>query len=125
MVHKALHELNLDNLGILFIENVGNLVCPASYDIGTHLNVVMLSVVEGEDKPEKYPVMFNVADVLIINKLDLAPYVDFDMKKMIKSAKKVKPNIAIIALSSKTKEGFSDWIDYLNLKLSLYKKSYA
>ena len=125
MVHKALHELSLDNLDILFIENVGNLVCPASYDIGTHLNVVMLSVVEGEDKPEKYPVMFSIADILIINKLDLAPYVDFDMKKMIKSAKKVKPNIDIIALSSKTKEGFSDWIDYLNLKLSLYKKSYA
>ncbi|WP_448583831.1 hydrogenase nickel incorporation protein HypB [Thermocrinis sp.] len=122
MVHNGIHQLSLKDLDLVFIENVGNLVCPASYDVGAHLNVVLLSVTEGADKPEKYPVMFRHADLLIITKIDLAPYVDFSIESAIRSAKKVKPNIDFIALSCKTKEGLEDWLDYLKLKVRMNKK---
>jgi hydrogenase nickel incorporation protein HypB len=124
MVHEGIHNLPLENLDIVFIENVGNLVCPASYDVGAHMNVVLLAVTEGDDKPEKYPVMFKNADLLVITKTDLLPYVDFSIERAVKSARKIKPNIDFIALSCKTKEGLEDWLEYIKLKVKIAKKSF-
>jgi hydrogenase nickel incorporation protein HypB len=124
MVHEGIHNLPLENLDIVFIENVGNLVCPASYDVGAHMNVILLAVTEGDDKPEKYPVMFKNADLLVITKTDLLPYVDFSIERAVKSARKIKPNIDFIALSCKTKEGLEDWLEYIKLKVKIAKKSF-
>jgi hydrogenase nickel incorporation protein HypB len=124
MVHEGIHNLPLENLDVVFIENVGNLVCPASYDVGAHMNVVLLAVTEGDDKPEKYPVMFRNADLLVITKTDLLPYVDFSIERAVKSARKIKPNIDFIALSCKTKEGLEDWLEYIKLKVRIAKKSF-
>jgi hydrogenase accessory protein HypB len=123
MVHKGIHQLPLKDLDLVFIENVGNLVCPASYDVGAHLNVVLLSVTEGADKPEKYPVMFRHADLLVITKIDLIPYVDFSIESAIRSARKVKPGMDVIALSCKTKEGLEDWLDYLKFKVRMNRRA--
>ncbi|WP_293444390.1 hydrogenase nickel incorporation protein HypB [Persephonella sp.] len=119
MVHEGIHYLPLESLDIVFVENVGNLVCPASYDIGTHINVVLLSVPEGDDKPAKYPVMFRSADLLLITKVDLLPYFDFDMEKAIREARNLNPKIDIIQISTKTDEGIDKWISYLKIKSSL------
>jgi len=119
MVHEGIHNLPLEELDIVFIENVGNLVCPASYDIGSHLNVVLLSIPEGDDKPAKYPVMFRAADLMIITKTDLLPYFDFDVKKAIGEARKLNPKIDVIQLSTKTGEGLDKWINYIKIKSSL------
>ncbi len=119
MVHDGIHHLPLEDLDIVFIENVGNLVCPASYDIGAHLNVVLLSVPEGDDKPAKYPVMFKSADLLLITKIDLLPYFDFDVEKAIDETRKLNPKVDVITVSTKTKEGLDKWINYLKMKLSL------
>lgn len=119
MVHKGIHQLPLEELDIVFIENVGNLVCPASYDVGAHTNVVLLSIPEGEDKPLKYPVMFHSADIVLITKVDLLPYIDFDIEDAKRNIKKVNPKVDIISLSAKTGEGMDRWIKYLTLKREL------
>ncbi len=123
MVHKGIHDLPLENLDLVFIENVGNLVCPASYDVGAHMNVVLLSVVEGDDKPEKYPVMFKGAQLMVITKIDLLPFVDFSIERAINSARKVNPHMDIIRLSAKTGEGMEDWLDYIRFKVRAYKRA--
>jgi len=115
MVHKALHHLDLKDKEVCFIENVGNLVCPASYDVGAHLNIVLVSVPEGDDKIEKYPVMFRQADLVLITKTDLLEYFDFDTEKAKKSAKRLKPNVDILEVSSKDDESIrkvAKWIKY-------------
>lgn len=119
MVHEGLHHINLEDEEVLFVENVGNLVCPASYDIGTHLNVVLLSVPEGDDKPAKYPVMFRSADLVLVTKCDLLPHFDFDMQKTIKEVRKLNPKADIIQVDSKSGEGIDKWLNYIKLKLSL------
>ncbi|PID47889.1 MAG: hydrogenase accessory protein HypB [Proteobacteria bacterium] len=119
MVHEGLHHIDLKELDLVFVENVGNLVCPASYDVGTHLNVVLLSVPEGDDKPAKYPVMFRGADVLLITKCDLLPHFDFDVKKAIKEARKLNPKVDVIEIDSKSGHGIDKWIDFLKMKLAL------
>jgi len=113
MVHKGLHHLPLEKLDIVFVENVGNLVCPASFDVGTHLNVVLLSVPEGDDKPAKYPVMFKKADLFIITKADLLPYFDFDLNRCIEEFKNLNPEGEVLVLSTKTGEGFEKWLQWL------------
>ena len=123
MVHKGIHGLPLEELDLVFIENVGNLVCPASYDVGAHMNVVLLSVVEGDDKPEKYPVMFKGAQLMVITKIDLLPFVDFSIERAINSARKVNPHMDIIRLSAKTGEGMEDWLDYIRFKVKAYKRA--
>ncbi|MEN3029155.1 MAG: hydrogenase nickel incorporation protein HypB [Aquificaceae bacterium] len=123
MVHHGIHHLPLQELDLVFIENVGNLVCPASYDVGAHMNVVLLSVVEGDDKPEKYPVMFRKAHLMVITKLDLLPYTDFSLERVARSARRVNPSIDVIKLSLKTGEGLEDWLEYIRLKMKTYKKS--
>jgi len=116
MVHKGLHHLPLEKLDIVFVENVGNLVCPASFDVGTHLNVVLLSVPEGDDKPAKYPVMFKKADLFIITKVDLLPYFDFDVERCIKEFREINPEADVILLSTKTGEGMDKWLQWLEKK---------
>ncbi|GAB6065723.1 hydrogenase nickel incorporation protein HypB [Aquifex pyrophilus] len=123
MVHEGIHHLPLEELDIVFIENVGNLVCPASYDVGAHLNVVLLSTTEGEDKPEKYPVMFKNSELTLITKVDLLPYMDFNVDYAIESAKRVNPKIDVLKVSAKTGEGLDLWLDYLRFKLKVLRSS--
>jgi hydrogenase nickel incorporation protein HypB len=111
---KALAELDPAEKGIVFIENVGNLVCPALFDLGEHHKVVILSVTEGEDKPIKYPEIFNQASLILLNKVDLLPYLDFDEALFLNFAKTVNPKAPILKLSAKTGEGLSDWVDWLS-----------
>lgn len=99
MVHKGLHDMPLADLDICFIENVGNLVCPASYDVGAHLNIVLVSIPEGSDKIEKYPVMFRQADLVLITKTDLLPYFDYDVAHEKGEARKIKPGVDILEVS--------------------------
>ncbi len=113
MVGQAFATLPQKPDGILFIENVGNLVCPAAFDLGEAHKVVILSVTEGEDKPLKYPDMFHAADLLLINKIDLAPYVEFDAAAAIEYARRVRPGLPVIRLSATTGEGLDAWIDWL------------
>ncbi|MBE0490959.1 MAG: hydrogenase nickel incorporation protein HypB [Sulfurospirillum sp.] len=119
MVHEGLHHMPIEGLDVVFVENVGNLVCPASYDVGTHLNVVLLSVPEGDDKPAKYPVMFRAADVLLITKCDLLPYFDFNIEKAIQETRKLNPKVDIIQIDSKSGKGIEQWVAYLRMKKSL------
>jgi len=109
MVGHAMDDLKLSDGGLLFIENVGNLVCPASFDLGEAAKVVILSVTEGADKPLKYPDMFHAASLMILNKVDLLPYVDFDMAACCEYARRINPGIKIIQLSATTGEGMQDW----------------
>ncbi|OBU22192.1 hydrogenase nickel incorporation protein HypB [Photobacterium aquimaris] len=113
MIHDAYHQLAINKPGFLFIENVGNLVCPASFDLGEASKVAILSVTEGEDKPLKYPNMFAAADLMIINKIDLLPYVDVDIDDCVANARKVNPEIQVIKLSAKTGEGMDAWLNWL------------
>ncbi len=122
MIHQALHNLDLAEFDIVFIENVGNLVCPASFDLGQHLNVVLLSVPEGDDKPAKYPVMFRAADLVMISKSDLLPILD-DFKP--ENAKRYLHDIAstapVMELSAKDKSGMPQWLDWINKQIETRK----
>ena len=113
LVQDALTNFNLSDLQLLIIENVGNLVCPANYDLGEDKKVVMISTTEGDDKPLKYPPMFVAADLMIINKIDLLDYVDFSMDTVCKNALQINPKLEIIKLSCKTENGIDGWIDWL------------
>ncbi|AWM80853.1 hydrogenase accessory protein HypB [Gammaproteobacteria bacterium ESL0073] len=113
MVHQAAHDLTLPAGGILFIENVGNLVCPASFDLGEKLKVVVMSVTEGDDKPLKYPHMFAAAGLMVINKIDLALYVNFNIEQCIANALTINPRLKVIKLSCTTGEGLDAWLDFL------------
>ncbi len=113
MVHDACHQLPANEGGILFIENVGNLVCPASFDLGEKYKVAILSVTEGEEKPLKYPDMFAAAQLMVINKIDLLPYVSFDVARCIENAKRVNPYIQVIQVSATTGEGMDAWLNWL------------
>jgi hydrogenase nickel incorporation protein HypB len=117
MVHQAAHHLSLQDGSLLFIENVGNLVCPASFDLGERHKVAVLSVTEGEDKPLKYPHMFAAASLMLINKVDLLPYVKFDIEACIANARQVNPNIEVIALSATGGEGMDEWLSWLEVSL--------
>ena len=112
-IRAALNEMKLDGLDFLFIENIGNLVCPAEFDVGSHLNVVVLSTPEGEDKPLKYPLMFRVSHVMLINKIDLLPHLDMDVETLRKNALGVNPGLKIIEVSAKTGQGIDRWIELL------------
>ena len=122
MIHQALHNLDLAEFDIVFIENVGNLVCPASFDLGQHLNVVLLSVPEGDDKPAKYPVMFRTADLVMISKSDLLPILD-DFKP--DNAKRYLHDIAstapVMEISAKDKSGMSQWLGWINQQIETRK----
>lgn len=113
MVGQALDRLSPLEGGVLFIENVGNLVCPAAFDLGEAHKVAILSVTEGEDKPLKYPDMFHAADLMLLNKVDLLPHLDFDVEACIAYARRVNPTIEVIQVSARTGEGMADWLAWI------------
>jgi hydrogenase nickel incorporation protein HypB len=118
MVHDALHHMPLAGMDILFIENVGNLVCPASFDLGQHLNVTLLSVTEGDDKPAKYPVIFRVADAVLVTKTDLLPHMDdFDVERVKTHVRNLASAAPVIALSAKKDMEMSAWLNWLRRHL--------
>lgn len=119
MIHHALHEMDLDQVDILFIENVGNLVCPASFDLGQHLNVTLLSVTEGDDKPAKYPVIFRAADHVLITKSDLLAVLDeFDPKQAEEAVRRLAVTSPVSLLSAKSGEGIDHWLEWLAQQMS-------
>lgn len=117
MVESALEAWDLRNIDFLFIENVGNLVCPSSYDLGENMRLVLMSVTEGEDKPLKYPTIFNSADIAVITKTDLAAAVEFDWDAAEKSIQSVRPGMKVLRLSAKTGEGMSEYLNFLSRQL--------
>lgn len=121
MVQNALHGWELSKLDFLFIENVGNLVCPSSYDLGESLRLVLMSVTEGEDKPLKYPTIFNSADAAVITKNELAAAVEFDWEAARKSIESVRPGMKIFRLSAKTGEGMEGYVQYLIQQLNEHR----
>ncbi len=116
MVHKGLHAMPLTDMDVCFIENVGNLVCPASYDVGAHLNIVLVSIPEGGDKIEKYPVMFAKADLILITKTDLLPYFDYDIEHEKAEARRIKPNVDILEVNIKEDESIQKVIEWIEFK---------
>ncbi len=115
MVTKGLEGLEVKELDLVILENVGNLVCPAEFDTGAHKNVMILSVPEGDDKPLKYPLMFSLCDILIVNKMDYLDFSDFDLEKMRERVLNINPNIKIIPVSCKTGTGIENWLDWLRV----------
>lgn len=113
MTEQGLREIGAENFDLVVLENVGNLVCPAEFDTGASKNVAILSVPEGHDKPLKYPLMFEICHALIINKIDVLPYFDFDMEKVVEYAHMRNPELAIFPVSAKTGEGFEAWENWL------------
>ncbi len=112
-IRTAIDEMNPKDVDILFVENIGNLVCPAEFDVGAHMNGVLLSVTEGEDKPLKYPLVFRTSAFCVITKTDLLPYLDISMDDIRANIKKVNPQMQIIELSCKNEEGIDAWIEFL------------
>ena len=122
MTRQGVRELGTQGLDLVVLENVGNLVCPAEFDTGAGLNMMILSVPEGHDKPLKYPLMFEVCSAMIINKIDVLPYFDFDMEKVEQFAKKRNPNIKLFPISAKTGEGIDELADFIREKVNDWKK---
>ncbi|MFB6275399.1 MAG: hydrogenase nickel incorporation protein HypB [Halothece sp.] len=117
MVAGGLHQLQEnyepETFDLIFVENVGNLVCPAEFEVGEHAKVALLSVTEGEDKPLKYPVMFQEADCLLVTKMDIAPHLDIDIKRIEENVHQINPNVTIIPVSAKTGEGLNNWFNWV------------
>lgn len=121
-IERRLPEVDGDALDLLIIENVGNLVCPSEYDLGQDANIVLLSVTEGDDKPQKYPSMFFAGDIFIINKIDLAPYVDFNIDKAVENAKNIKSSLEEFIISCKTGEGLDRVVEWFECGILAKKK---
>ena len=121
MTKTGIDAMKGHDIDLAFLENVGNLICPAEYDTGAGKNVMILSVTEGDDKPLKYPLMFEKSDALVISKIDALPYFDFDLETCIKRVKRLNPNIKIFPLSAKTKEGMKEWLNWLREETGEWK----
>ena len=122
MVHDALHQLKLADLDVVFIENVGNLVCPASFDLGQHRNITLLSVPEGDDKPAKYPVMFRAADLMLLSKADLLPVLDdFDCQRAEDYLRKLASDARVMTVSAKTGQGMESWLAWLDNEITAHR----
>lgn len=121
MSKRALDAMNYDGLDLVFLENVGNLICPAEFDTGAGLKVMILSIPEGDDKPLKYPLMFQESDALVLTKVDALPYFDFDMDKCVERVKRLNPAIHIFPVSAKTGEGMDAFEDYLRTEVADWK----
>ncbi|MBA3013048.1 MAG: hydrogenase nickel incorporation protein HypB [Proteobacteria bacterium] len=117
LIDASARQLGCDDLDLLIVENIGNLVCPAEFDIGEDARAVVLSVTEGEDKPLKYPLMFQVADIAILNKVDLLPYLEFDAALAVDNMKKVHPGMPVFEISAKTEQGFGPWLEWLRQRV--------
>ncbi|MCZ7392846.1 MAG: hydrogenase nickel incorporation protein HypB [Candidatus Methanoperedens sp.] len=125
LVEHGLGKLPLDSLDILFIENVGNLICPADYELGEHKRVVIVSVSEGDDIVEKHPSIFTTADLIIVNKIDIAEAVNADADKMVKDARIINPRIDVLKMSLKTGEGFEEWINFVKESIKKISGGYV
>lgn len=123
MTRQGLEGLGIDDLDLAVLENVGNLVCPAEFDTGASKNVMILSVPEGHDKPLKYPLMFSICDVVLVNKIDVLPYFDFDMDKCREYVKMRNPNAKLIPICARTGEGMDEWYDWLRNEVKVWKES--
>ncbi len=122
MLSAVFPTIDLKKLDLLIIENVGNLVCPAEFKLPVHYNVTIVSTPEGSDKPSKYPLMFTKSDVIVVNKIDLLPYVDFDMKEFTRAVRKLKPRVPILPLSLRSGDGLGRWLDWVEDKLTTFAK---
>jgi hydrogenase nickel incorporation protein HypB len=123
MLRQALAQMDLKNLDLMIVENVGNLVCPASFKLGTHQSVLIASVPEGDDKPYKYPGMYRGVDAVVLNKIDLLPYVDFDVDYFFKGVEILNPGVQTFKLSCRTGEGINAWIDWIKQQAREFKAS--
>lgn len=117
-IHRFAHEYNPSDFDLVLVENVGNLVCPAEFEVGEHAKVALLSLTEGEDKPLKYPVMFQEADCLLITKMDLAPYLDVNLDQIVANARQINPYVTIIPVSTKTGEGLDAWFNWVRSQVN-------
>jgi hydrogenase nickel incorporation protein HypB len=122
MTKQGLEGLNTKDMDLVILENVGNLVCPAEFDTGSSKNAMILSVPEGDDKPLKYPLMFQITDVLLINKIDVLEYFEFDLDKCIERVKNLNPNVKIITISAKTGEGIGEFADWLSMEVKRWNR---
>ena len=122
MTYRGLEQFRMDDVDIIFLENIGNLVCPAEFDVGASKKVMILSVPEGDDKPLKYPLMFQVSDICLINKIDAKEVFDFDEERFIKNAHQQNPNLTIIPVSALTGEGIQTFIDWLEKEIEEWRK---
>ncbi|WP_053984119.1 hydrogenase nickel incorporation protein HypB [Niameybacter massiliensis] len=122
MTKQGLLGLGTEDVDCAILENVGNLVCPAEFDTGASKNAMILSVPEGDDKPLKYPLMFSIVDVLLINKIDVLPYFDFDLETVKEHVKKLNPNIRVIPISARTGEGIEEWANWLRTEVKLWNE---
>lgn len=122
MTRQGIKGLGAEGIDLAILENVGNLVCPAEFDTGASKNAMILSVPEGDDKPLKYPLMFRVCDVLLINKIDVMEYFDFDLEECMERARKLNPDIKVIPISAKTGEGIGDWADWLRSEVKKWRQ---
>ena len=122
MTAQGLEGMGVEDIDFAILENVGNLVCPAEFDTGSVKNAMILSVPEGHDKPLKYPLMFSICDVLLINKIDVLPYFDFDLEECRKYVKKLNPNMKVIPISARTGEGIDEWADWLRTEIKAWNE---
>ncbi|MBQ1300381.1 MAG: hydrogenase nickel incorporation protein HypB [Erysipelotrichaceae bacterium] len=122
MTEEGLNNMDLEGIDIAFLENIGNLICPAEYDTGAGCNVMILSVPEGDDKPLKYPLMFQNSDALLVSKIDALPYFRFDMDKLYERVRYLNPDIKIFPISAKTGEGMKEWEEWLLERLAVWRK---
>ena len=123
MVHQILDEFDLENLDLLFIENVGNLVCPSSFDLGEDYRVTLMATTEGDDKPKKYPKMFLTSDLMLVSKADLLPYLPFSVEAVVKDAREINHELEVIQLSSLNEEGIDEWCEWLLAKVQEKKST--
>jgi hydrogenase nickel incorporation protein HypB len=123
MTREGLEGMGYEDVDLAVLENIGNLICPAEFDTGAGLNVMILSITEGDDKPLKYPLMFETSDALVISKIDALPYFNFDMEKCIERARRLNPDIKVFPLSAKTGKGMQAWIDYLHQEIRNWREN--
>jgi len=123
MTRQGLTEMGAQGLDLIVLENIGNLLCPAEFDTGAAKNAMILSVPEGDDKPLKYPLMFSIVDVLLVNKIDTLPYFDFNMEALHQRVTKLNPDITILPISAKTGEGMDAWADWLRTQVQQWKRT--
>jgi len=123
MIHQVLDQFDLPNIDLLFIENVGNLVCPASFDLGEDFRVTLMATTEGDDKPKKYPRMFLTSDMMLVSKADLLPYLPFSVEAVTKDAREVNHELEVIQISSLSEEGIDQWCDWLVEKVNQKQKA--
>ncbi|GAA0778010.1 hydrogenase nickel incorporation protein HypB [Clostridium subterminale] len=121
MTRQGLEGLGTENVDFVILENVGNLVCPAEFDTGASKNAMILSIPEGDDKPLKYPLMFSIVDVLLVNKMDAADYFEFDLEAVKERVKKLNPNIKVIPISAKNGDGIGEWVDWIRTQVNSWK----